>query len=223
MRRALPLLALLMLVASCKSPPKAPMADESKKRPVNSVAAIQLQSCRSDLQNARILMKDSAGSAGAARAADVWEEALAGAGHRNVVYSVLFTFGSVRVDVGDADATRVLAEARSAPLVLLRGRTDGISGSAAENRTAQERAAAVQEWLVKAGVEPARIRTTWQPVGDPAADNTLPGGRALNRRVEIEIYRAAPEIVALHPASEGAAHPSVQTKKTTNSGNNHGR
>jgi outer membrane protein OmpA-like peptidoglycan-associated protein len=96
--------------------------------------------------------------------------------------------------VPDADASRIVDEARAAPLVVLRGRTDGSAESPAESAIARQRAAAVEAWLVQAGVDRGRIRTTWQPVGDHAADNTTAGGRTLNRRVEIEIYRAAPVV-----------------------------
>jgi outer membrane protein OmpA-like peptidoglycan-associated protein len=210
MHFALPLLSLLMLLGSCTSPPKPPTVDESSKRPANSPAIVDLQSCRSDLQNTRILMNDSVRAADVARTLATQlmaqkaavEDAALGTGHRNVVYSILFAFGSARIEIRDASARRLLDEARSAPLVLLRGRTDGSTPSASESRVARERAAAVQAWLVGAGVEHARIRTTWQPVGDHAADNALLGGRALNRRVEIEIYRAAPEIPALNQSSE---------------------
>jgi hypothetical protein len=48
------------------------------------------------------------------------------------------------------------------------------------------------------------IRATWQPIGDTVADNDSAAGRALNRRVEIEIYRAAPQVIALGPPSPAA-------------------
>ena len=50
----------------------------------------------------------------------------------------------------------------------------------------------MRDYLVAAGVDPARIRATYQPVGDHVADNGSDSGRSLNRRVEIELYRALP-------------------------------
>jgi hypothetical protein len=49
-------------------------------------------------------------------------------------------------------------------------------------------------------VDPARIRATYQPTGDYVADNTSLSGRGLNRRVEIELYRAAPVALSAPPA-----------------------
>ena len=73
----------------------------------------------------------------------------------------------------------------------------------------------MQLLLVQAGIEPARIRTTWQPAGDYAADNELPGGRALNRRVEVEIYRAAPQVAHTVVFARSVRHR-ASAAKTTN-------
>ncbi len=202
----LPWLPWLLLVTSCSSPPKPPTVDESRRRPVNAAMAVELQSCRNDLENTRILAKESVRSAEAssqAVARMVQQQQLLvrgieanAAAQRNLLVPVLFAFGSTHVSVPDADATRVVEEARTAPLVVLRGRTDGTAESPAESAIARQRAAAVEAWLVQSGVDRARVRTTWQPIGDHAADNSTPGGRTLNRRVEIEIYRAAPIVTA---------------------------
>ena len=121
---------------------------------------------------------------------------MAAAPQANSVFTIRFDFGSSRVVV-PAETTAALVEtARTAPLVMLRGRTDGTSDSAAESRIARERAAAVRDYLVGAGVDPARIRVTYQPIGDFAADNSKPAGRGMNRRVEIEVYRALPVAMA---------------------------
>lgn len=206
----LPWLPWLLLVSSCSTPPKPPMVDESRRRPVNAEMAVELQSCRSDLENTRILARESVRSAEAssqAVARMVQQQQLLVRGiethaaeaarlERNLLVPVLFAFGSTQVAVPDADSARIVEEARAAPLVILRGRTDGTAESIAESTIARQRAAAVEVWLVQAGVDRARIRTTWQPVGDHAADNSTPGGRTLNRRVEIEIYRAAPIVAA---------------------------
>jgi outer membrane protein OmpA-like peptidoglycan-associated protein len=202
----LPWLPWLLLLSSCSSPPKPPTVDESRRRPVNTAMAVELQACRSDLENTRILATESVRSAEAsshAVARMVQQQQLLVRGieanasaQRNLLVPVLFAFGSTQVNVPEADATRIVDEARGAPLVVLRGRTDGNAESPTESAIARQRAAAVEAWLVQAGVDRARIRTTWQPVGDHAADNGTAGGRTLNRRVEIEIYRAAPVVAA---------------------------
>jgi outer membrane protein OmpA-like peptidoglycan-associated protein len=200
----------LLLLSSCSSPPKPPTVDESRRRPVNTAMAVELQSCRSDLANTRILATESVRSAEAsshAVARMVQQQQLLVRGieanaaeqnkvQRNLLVPVLFSFGGTQVNVSDTDATRIVSEASGAPLIVLRGRTDGATESPAESAIARHRATAVESWLVQAGIDRARIRTTWQPVGDHAADNSSAGGRTLNRRVEIEIYRAAPVVAA---------------------------
>jgi outer membrane protein OmpA-like peptidoglycan-associated protein len=202
----LPWLPWLLLISSCSSPPKPPTVDGSRRRPVNTATAVELQSCRSDLENTRILAKESVRSAEAssqAVARMVHQQQMlvrgiesSASAQRNLLVPVLFAFGSTQVNVPDADAARIVEEARAAPLVVLRGRTDGTAESPAESAIARQRAAAVEAWLVQSGLDRARIRTTWQPVGDHAADNGTAGGRTLNRRVEIEIYRAVPVVAA---------------------------
>lgn len=148
----------------------------------------------------------AAGGADRARPAQAAEDA------RNTLYVLRFAFGDTRPALDDVQSQALLAQAREAPLVLLRGRTDGRHESPGESRVARERAQAVRDWLVRGGVPPARIRTTWQPVGDHAADNARAAGRAQNRRVEIELYRAAPHLAELAPPpSVHARAPSVAT------------
>ena len=195
---------LLLLLASCSSPPKPPTVDESQKRPVNSQMAVELQVCRNDLQNTRIQAAESG------RLAESTTATLANLAARqqiiaamqapadkpppqaNSVFTVRFDFGSTRVAIPADIAAPLVADAKAAPLVLLRGRTDGSTDAPVESRIARERAAAVRDYLVAAGVDPARIRATYQPVGDHVADNRSDSGRSLNRRVEIELYRSLP-------------------------------
>lgn len=194
---------LLLLLSSCSSPPKPPTVDESQKRPVNSQMAVELQVCKNDLQNSRILAAESG------RLAESTTATLANLAARqqiiaamqapadkppqaNSVFTVRFDFGSTRVAIPADIASPLVADAKAAPLVLLRGRTDGSTDAPVESRIARERAAAVRDYLVAAGVDPARIRATYQPVGDHVADNGSDSGRGLNRRVEIELYRALP-------------------------------
>ena len=184
------------------------MLRSTRDHPVNAAAAVELQVCKADLQSTRILASETtrfaeSASATATRLA-LQQQALTtrvealGAG--NGVYSVLFAFASSEVSIAAIDKTTLIEQARSAALVMLRGRTDGSVESAAESRVARERALAVRSFLVQSGVEPTRIRTTWQPVGDTAGDNDTPSGRTLNRRVEIELYRTAPQSLALGSA-----------------------
>ena len=216
MRTTTSFIPWLLVLASCSSPPKPPTVDESQKRPVNSQMAVELQVCKNDLQNTRLLAIESG------RMAEMTAATLANIAARqqmmaamhgptsqtpqaqaNSVFTVRFDFGSTRVVIPADVAAALVEDAKASPLVLLRGRTDGTSDAPAESRIARDRAAAVRDYLVAAGVDPARIRSTYQPAGDYVADNTSAGGRGLNRRVEIELYRALP--VALS-ASAVAQH-----------------
>lgn len=203
MPKHIPLIPWLLVLASCSSPPKPPTVDESQKRPVNSQMAVELQVCKNDLQNTRLMATESG------RVAETTAATLANLAARqqiltamqgapgqqpkaNSVFTVRFDFGSTRVVIPTDIAATLVEDAKASALVMLRGRTDGTSDAPAESRIARDRAAAVRDYLVAAGVDPARIRATYQPAGDHVADNASAGGRGLNRRVEIELYRALP-------------------------------
>lgn len=190
---------LSLTLVACSSPPKPPTVDESQKRPANAQMAVELQVCKNDLQNTRILATESSRLAETTAAtlahmaarqqllASIQEKAAA-----NTLRIVYFAFNSTQVSIPTAEASALVEEAKVAPLVLLRGRTDGTADTSAESRIAQARANAVRDYLVASGVDPTRIRTTHQPSGDHLADNRNPQGRNLNRRVEIEVYRTLP-------------------------------
>ncbi len=207
MRPTLPILPWLLLLGSCSSPPKPPTVDESTRRPANTTQAIELQSCRAELQHTRILASEAGRTAGAAAATaarlherqQVLAALVAAAAPppslkvpANAVFMVRFEYGSALLDVPQGVADALLPAARSAPLIVLRGRTDGTADSPGENRIARQRAAAMRDYLVAAGVNPGRIRETFQPSGDHAADNGTAAGRRFNRRVEVEVYQALP-------------------------------
>lgn len=198
MRPVLPLIPWLVVLGSCTSPPKPPTVDGSSKRPANSALAVELQVCKNDLQNTRISanesgrLAESTAAALAQVAARQQAFALLHEPQANGVYAIRFEFGSARLLVPADIAAPLIEDARTAPLVLLRGRTDGVTDSPAESRIARERAAAVRDYLVNAGVDAAHIRATYQPAGDHSADNSSPSGRRMNRRVEIEVYRSLP-------------------------------
>jgi outer membrane protein OmpA-like peptidoglycan-associated protein len=197
-------LLLLALLGSCSSPPKPPTVDESTRRPANTGMALELQVCKNDLTNTRILAVESGRIAESTAAtlellatrqrtaiSPPSQVAPGAAPAANSIFTVYFDFASAHAVV-PADRTTLIADARAAPLIVLRGRTDGAADTPAESRIARERAATVRDYLVSAGVDPSHIRATYQPVGDRIADNADPSGRALNRRVEIEVYRTLP-------------------------------
>jgi outer membrane protein OmpA-like peptidoglycan-associated protein len=197
------LISALLLLGSCGSPPKPPTVDASQKRPANAQAAVDLQVCKSELHNSRIVVSETtrlaeSASATATRLALLQQTtppvSTAPPDMSNTVHTIHFAFGSTEVKVPEPAANALIAQARSAAFIPVRGRTDGEVELPAESRVARERAAAVRSWLVQSGVDPARIRTTWQPVGDHIASNATADGRALNRRVEIELYRSVPHV-----------------------------
>lgn len=209
-----PLVPWLVLLASCSTPPKPPTVDEGQRRPANTLAAIELQQCRSSLHNTRQLATEAERAADAAAATlaslaarqQAWAASVqpkaAEPPRPNSVLSVRFAYGSTQVDIPSDITPLLVAQAKLAPLVLLRGRTDGATDNPADSRIARARAEAVRSYLVNAGVDPARIRSTYQPAGDHVADNTSAAGRSLNRRVEIELYRVLPMVLTAPPTAQ---------------------
>jgi outer membrane protein OmpA-like peptidoglycan-associated protein len=64
------------------------------------------------------------------------------------------------------------------------GHTDSVGGEAINQRLSEARARAVRDYLVKAGVEEARLEPRGFGVTKPLASNETPEGREQNRRVE---------------------------------------
>jgi outer membrane protein OmpA-like peptidoglycan-associated protein len=214
--RKILMLPCLLMIASCGSPPQPPGPDLANRRPANAPAQVEMQQCRNELHNTRIRAHEADGLVESTSATLknllAMQEALMSAREAtkvakppetpNVVYSVRFPYGSTRVVIPDDAARQLIARAKDAPLIVLRGRTDGAAESAGESQIARERAAAVREFFISAGIDAARIRSTYQPIGDHVADNANAQGRSQNRRVEIEMYRQSP--VAFEP---GASAP----------------
>jgi outer membrane protein OmpA-like peptidoglycan-associated protein len=76
-------------------------------------------------------------------------------------------------------------------LLVVEGHTDAAGSSARNVSLAEARAWSVAEELIRLGVERERISSRGLGSAVPIADDASPEGRALNRRVEIRILRAA--------------------------------
>lgn len=71
--------------------------------------------------------------------------------------------------------------------IRIEGHTDNKGSKSANLKLSQDRARAVGDYLVKAGIEPARIETAGFGDTRPIAPNMTARGRELNRRVEFII------------------------------------
>jgi outer membrane protein OmpA-like peptidoglycan-associated protein len=68
--------------------------------------------------------------------------------------------------------------------VEIRGYTDNVGNKAKNVKLSADRAAAVKTWLVKKGVDAARITTKGFGPENPVGDNKTAEGKAKNRRIE---------------------------------------
>ncbi len=71
--------------------------------------------------------------------------------------------------------------------IEIRGRTDSAYASPINKTIASQRANNARLFLLSNGIAANKIRTTYLSAGAFAADNSTPEGRALNRRVEVEV------------------------------------
>lgn len=215
------LIALAAIVAAtaggCTSPPQPPQVDDSVRRPVNNAQSLDLQRCTGELSATRIALTEAAHranriAAGAtAQAMDAARRAAASCPTfpaapdkigGNQVFVVPFRLGSSAIELESEQASRLTKAAAGAQLVVVRGRTDASADSLAETALAQRRAQAASDFLVaRAGVPRERLRLQWQGAGDPLEAGNSPSQRQRNRRVEVEVYAAAPAVEVLANAA----------------------
>lgn len=84
----------------------------------------------------------------------------------------------------------LIPAAKAAQRINLRGRTDARIAGRDDPRIALGRALAVRQYLVDHGIDDGKIKMFARAAGDFLAPSSTDAGRALNRRVEIELVDA---------------------------------
>ena len=108
-----------------------------------------------------------------------------------VTVKAVARFGFDQAALAPADQARILADVGKMKdvtwqTVTATGHTDALGPAGYNERLSARRADAVKTYLVGKGLEPAMISTAGTGAAQPVADNDTPGGRARNRRTEIE-------------------------------------
>ncbi|MBV6831284.1 OmpA family protein [Xanthomonas euvesicatoria] len=87
----------------------------------------------------------------------------------------------------NASTAELLAEAKSAAIIYVSGRTSTLRPSAADEALALRRALSARQYLIARGVSPLKIMVNFASASDFVADNSTPEGRYENQRVDIEV------------------------------------
>jgi outer membrane protein OmpA-like peptidoglycan-associated protein len=86
----------------------------------------------------------------------------------------------------------MLAGAKKATLVMIRGGTSTTTPSARDEALALSRALSARTYLVSCGVSPVNIAVGFASGTDFVADNSTKEGRSQNQRVEVELIYVPP-------------------------------
>jgi len=111
---------------------------------------------------------------------------------RAVVYGIHFDSDSDRLRPdSDPALEQLLAALKGSPgmKVRIEGHTDSTNTDAYNLDLSRRRAQAVVAWLVAHGIAAERLASEGFGKSRPAADNSTPQGRALNRRVEVVVVK----------------------------------
>lgn len=206
---------LAVLAMGCSSPPRPVLPDGSNRVPVNhperraefeaasKVAAEErrardasdkrLTALERELDRVRMglvamaTLKDAPAPPALSQAAKASDDGAIETRGRSVVFRVRFDFGSTAFAPPTPLERQLVAAAASGTHIEVRGRTDGVRATPGETAVARSRANEARTWLLRQGVDPKRIRATWLAAGGHWTLNDTAAGRALNRRVEIEV------------------------------------
>jgi outer membrane protein OmpA-like peptidoglycan-associated protein len=103
--------------------------------------------------------------------------------------AVKFADNSSEVQIDDQLLDPLGIAARAANRIYLHGHTDAYVASKTGTELAIRRAVEVRRLLTSLNVDPERIRLFYRGAGNFVANNSTPEGKALNRRVEIELRK----------------------------------
>jgi OOP family OmpA-OmpF porin len=109
---------------------------------------------------------------------------------RLVLRGVNFATSSAEIDPASAVVLDVAAEQlrnRPGVSVLVEGHTDSTGSDAYNQALSQRRADSVRSYLVRKGVPAERLTARGFGESNPVASNDTAEGRAMNRRVELEV------------------------------------
>lgn len=164
--------AMASMLAACASAPKPPTVSGRDRVNVNSPAAQRELALQvfPDAPQAVVIVQPAVPASSTVSVHFPWNDAQFRISRRqSAELQSLLRLGYVRVAV--------------------RGRTDAARPSAGDEWIAARRAAAARDWLIHQGVPATAITLNYASAADPIGGNNYSGGRALNRRVDIEIIR----------------------------------
>ncbi len=103
---------------------------------------------------------------------------------------IRFRFGTTEISPSaHAVLDRYAEYARDCPesSLSVSGHTDNWGPEALNLHLSDERAQAVRDYLIAAGIHPERVTATGKGSAEPIADNATAWGRSRNRRIELEL------------------------------------
>ena len=108
--------------------------------------------------------------------------------------TINFNSGSANISDDALQLLDALAQAASTcpGTLIIEGHTDSSGNATANQNLSEARAGAVRRALISRGLAAARLRAVGYGASQPIATNTTPTGRAMNRRIIIEVDEAAP-------------------------------
>jgi len=115
-----------------------------------------------------------------------------------ITEQVQFTPGSAEILGGSDNLLRqvadVLLRSPQIEIVEVQGHTDSTGGRELNMALSQQRADAVRDWLVKAGVPTERLQAKGYGPEQPIRPNNTAANRAINRRVQFIIRQQSAEV-----------------------------
>jgi len=181
-------LSSAVLMAACSSLPVPPVVDGNDRHPVNSRETAELLALRAQLAQTQELLQLREQNIISPVAISPAPIAAPASLITSQTVSVHFPFNGTKFKPTTDQTRTLLPLLTNAKRIVLRGRTDGQHASAADEHVALNRALSAQRYLVNQGVSPLIISVNYLSAGDYVADNNSVAGRALNRRVDIEVF-----------------------------------
>ena len=174
--------------AAARASAGAPLLVGAERAPADDAETL-LKLSAAQLDEVRQAIKTSAGSQVEAKALTARMDRIEAqlVTSATAMVRIQFDTATTDFDVDSAVAHVLVPAAKAAKRINVRGRTDSHVAGEEDPKIALGRALAARKFLVDRGVDGAKIKVFALPAGDFIAPSGTTEGRALNRRVEIEL------------------------------------